>query len=344
MKVDPEVLEYIGSDLDDDQFNVAALRLFRRQAKTNSVYRRYLAGVNTVPDHLTHWTQIPALPADSFKDQRVASFPPIERCQTFRTSGTTADKTGTHEFATLEYYEKSLISGFQRFMPPVADHHWVSLIPSFEDRPESSLSYMVSYLEEHVASRSVDYHCDESFNFSSEHLLDHLISLFESDEPVFLLGTSFAHARFAEELRDNIIRTEVPRSFVMFDTGGYKGHHRRYSPNEFLELMGSSLGVEPRQVWNEYGMTELSSQAYARLDEGVHRFPPWTRVILRDPATGTICQTGEQGLIQIVDLANVGSVCAIQTLDIAIQEDVGIGLLGRADRADLRGCSLNYEI
>ena len=49
---------------------------------------------------------------------------------------------------------------------------------------------------------------------------------------------------------------------------------------------------------------------------------------------------GETGLVRIFDLANVFSVLAVQTEDLAIRRGDGFELLGRAAAAEPRGCSL----
>ncbi|MEI7809208.1 MAG: acyl-protein synthetase, partial [Verrucomicrobiota bacterium] len=85
----------------------------------------------------------------------------------------------------------------------------------------------------------------------------------------------------------------------------------------------------------------LSSQAY---DSGIHprafRFPPWVRVQIVSPETGCEVAEGETGLIRIFDLANVFSVAAIQTEDLGIRRGEDFELVGRAQLAEPRGCSL----
>ena len=49
---------------------------------------------------------------------------------------------------------------------------------------------------------------------------------------------------------------------------------------------------------------------------------------------------GETGLLRIFDLANVCSVLAVQTEDLAIRSEDGFELVGRAQLAEPRGCSL----
>jgi hypothetical protein len=50
--------------------------------------------------------------------------------------------------------------------------------------------------------------------------------------------------------------------------------------------------------------------------------------------------TGEPGLLQHFDLANLHSVLAVQTEDIGTVDERGVLLLGRAAGAPPRGCSL----
>ena len=58
------------------------------------------------------------------------------------------------------------------------------------------------------------------------------------------------------------------------------------------------------------------------------------------PETGREAAEGETGLIRIFDLANVFSVAAIQTEDLGVRRGDGFELVGRAQLAEPRGCSL----
>ena len=130
------------------------------------------------------------------------------------------------------------------------------------------------------------------------------------------------------------------------ETGGYKNRSRSMPKAELHALITERLGVPPENIICEYGMSELSSQAY---DSGVRsqnsgvrefQFPPWARVQIISPETGREVADGETGLIRIFDLANVFSVAAIQTEDLGIRRGDGFELIGRAQLAEPRGCSL----
>ena len=96
-------------------------------------------------------------------------------------------------------------------------------------------------------------------------------------------------------------------------------------------------------MFNEYGMTELSSQCYTRGLDRPHVAPPWLRALVIDPETSRTVAPGGTGVLRLFDLANLGSVVAVQTQDLAVAPDESgraFTLLGR-DPAALpsRGCS-----
>ncbi len=133
------------------------------------------------------------------------------------------------------------------------------------------------------------------------------------------------------------------------ETGGYKNRSRSMPKTELHSLITKFLGVPAENIICEYGMSELSSQAYDSIQsskfkvqnsERQFHFPPWARVQIISPETGREVADGETGLIRIFDLANMFSVAAIQTEDLGIRRGDGFELIGRAQLAKPRGCSL----
>jgi hypothetical protein len=62
--------------------------------------------------------------------------------------------------------------------------------------------------------------------------------------------------------------------------------------------------------------------------------------LIMNPNTNTEASPGEVGLLRIFDLANMWSVMAVQTQDLAVaQANEGFLLLGRDPSALPRGCS-----
>ena len=123
------------------------------------------------------------------------------------------------------------------------------------------------------------------------------------------------------------------------ETGGYKGSGRNISRADLYAMFGDKLGIAPDDIYNEYGMTELSSQFYARGPQGFHHGPPWARAVVADPVTLDEVNEGETGILLIYDAANVGSVVGIRTQDLAVKTGEAFELLGRDPAALPRGCS-----
>ena len=175
-----------------------------------------------------------------------------------------------------------------------------------------------------------------------------LLHIPQSANPVLLLGTAFSFVHLLDYLAENDLRFQLPAGSRVMETGGYKNRSRAMPKAELHQLITERLGVPPSHIICEYGMSELSSQAYdsriqnpeSRIQNRVFQFPPWVRVQIISPETGYEVADGETGLIRVFDLANVFSVMAIQTEDLGIRRGNGFELLGRAQLAEPRGCSL----
>jgi hypothetical protein len=171
-----------------------------------------------------------------------------------------------------------------------------------------------------------------------------------------MLGTAFSFVHLLDYLAEQDLRFELPPGSCALETGGYKGRSRSMPKAALHALIAQRLGISPNHIVCEYGMSELSSQAYdttiapsrlpaagSRITHHASRIftlPPWARVQIVSPETGCEVAEGETGLIRVFDLANVYSVMAIQTEDLGIRRGNGFALAGRAVLAEPRGCSL----
>ena len=175
----------------------------------------------------------------------------------------------------------------------------------------------------------------------------------ELRQALLILGTAFSLVHLLDHLEQRELVFELPAGSRVMETGGYKGRSRVLARAELHALISRHLGVPSEQIVCEYGMSELSSQAYdhAVSVAGISspagtavnrrfRFPPWARAQIVSPEHGREVGEGETGLIRVLDLANVYSVLAVQTEDLGIRRGEGFELLGRGQAAEPRGCSL----
>ena len=320
--------------IDDKSFYKNGLKLFNHHYKFNSAYKKHCNQLNKKQKNITHWKDIPAVTTDIFKLPTipVISFHKNQIHRTFTTSGTTHDIKGKHHFPSLEIYEHSITTCWDQLSLP-KPHRAIFLIPKPQDAPQSSLSHMMGILDDAYSQEST-----WMINADGEMDIKKIITeINEADQPIALLGTALAFLYLFENLPTPL--TLPPGSWAM-ETGGYKGTKRHLEKAELYNLFLQYLGLESEDIINEYSMTELSSQFYTRGLDKSHQGPSWTRIRVIDPLTDEDAPDGVPGYLVIYDLANVHSVIAIRTQDIAIATgDNSFILLGRDPSAIPRGCS-----
>ena len=268
------------------------------------------------------WKEIPAIPLSAFREAPIRWFDAEETIRSFRTSGTTGEGYGEHHFRRLDLYRAAVTTGWERL--GLRKDNLLCLLPSPENSPHSSLSCMAGWLASPRRFFLKDW--------------DKLIeSVSREEQPVVLFGTALAFLDVFEWLGHREIR--LPEGSIAVETGGYKGTRRDLPKSELYASFQRYLGLGANSVWNEYGMTELSSQFYSRGLGNPHWGAPWVRALVIDPESGKECADGETGILRIFDLANTGSCCAVQTRDLAIRRGENFELLGRDPAALPRGCS-----
>jgi hypothetical protein len=326
--LETEVLGFLDKPA-GERFESLALSIYNCQRRENPVYARYCEFLGT-PEQIDSWTRIPAIPQVAFKRSDIRSFPVQQTNVEFRTSGTTGEGHGSHYFPSLRLYEAAVQRGWEYFGLP--RHPLILLMQHPDDAPFSSLGRMGGILVDFRRDRFVIAK-NGIFDLDRFHEL-----LLAGDEALTLFGTALAYLNLLEEVPG--LRLTLPPGSIVMETGGFKGSGRDIGKSDLYGRLSLQLGIPIDSIWNEYGMTELSSQFYSHGVGRSHRAPPWMRFQIIDPNTNEEASSGGTGLLRIFDLANLWSVLAVQTQDLGIaQSDGGFLLLGRDANALPRGCS-----
>lgn len=333
---------------DAARFDALAQELFAFQFERCAPYARFCAGRGVRPAGIRSWRDIPAVPTGAFKELPLRSFAAERTSKVFRTSGTSFERRGALYLDTLEVYEASLLPTFERFvLPDLAASERPSLAilaPSHGEAGESSLSHMFGTVLAKRGGPQSDFFV-RGGRLAEEPLRRTLRRAEERGEPLVLCGTAFAFVHVCELLEARGERVALPAGSRAMKTGGFKGRARERTRDALFAEIEERLGIPSARVVDQYGMTELASQFYDSVlaeSEGPRRKlgPPWARVRLLDPATGEDAVPGAVGMIAIVDLANTGSVLAVQTADLGRALGDGFEVQGRAPGAEERGCSV----
>lgn len=312
----------IFSITSDKEFEVAALELFHMQAKQCAPYREYLNLIGIEPSEVKRLEDIVCMPIELFKLRDVyCGDTPAEKV--FTSSSTTGQTPSRHMMQSLGLYERAFTTAFEQFYGATEDWSIYGLLPSYLEREGSSLVYMVDRLIKRCGSGG--FYLDE---------YEKLITDMASDpKPKILLGVSYALWDLAERHAPKLKNT------IVMETGGMKGRREELSKEQLHKILTDAFGME--KIHSEYGMAELTSQAYSSGD-GIFYSPRWMRVRLRD-VNNPMRQLpiGSRGAIDIIDLANVSSCAFIATQDMGrTLHDGGFAIEGRITGAEIRGCNL----
>ncbi|CAM4029100.1 long-chain fatty acid--CoA ligase [Bordetella muralis] len=345
---DADILEFIAQDgCTDEQFDQLALRLFAYQYNANAPFRSFCQRRGATVRNVKSWCDIPAVPIDAFKAMELRCEPTSPTERVFMTSGTTrADTRGRHFHPRLDVYDLSMTRNFaRRFMRGVERLPMGILFPDEIAMPNSSLAHYLAL------AKSTFGNDDSRYFMSAQGMdLDGLWQRLEQaerlGEPYALLGASYSFVHVIDALRQSGRSFRLPPGSRILDTGGYKGQSRELPLDAFYTALTELLGVPRELCVNMYGMTELSTQFY---DDGnavvpsAKSGPHWIRSRLVDPATGRTVPDGERGILVHCDLGNFNSVSTILTEDVGEPTENGFLLLGRAEGAQAKGCSLAVE-
>lgn len=337
----------ISAYIDDPgggDFETLAADAFSFQYENIPAFRRLCDGRGAVPGTTNSWREIPTVPALAFKSVQLAAAPARE---VFRSSGTSSESRSEHHHPYPDLYRQVIDASFPgACLDRPGSLPVLSLIPTREQAPDSSLAFMV----DHILAGHGDPSSQTLFGprgVEATGVRSWLGARQRDGRPALILATAFALAQMLDGLDRLGLRFRLPAGSVVFETGGFKGRTREVSRDDLLERLGHHLGLPAGRVVREYGMTELTSQFYTGVlgggDADLFLTAPWTRVRILSPETLDEQPPGEPGLVAIFDLANLGSAVHLLTEDLGVADGDGFRLLGRAAGAELRGCSLTVE-
>ncbi|MDA8016622.1 MAG: hypothetical protein MPN21_04160 [Thermoanaerobaculia bacterium] len=333
----------------EGSFEVLAHRAFALQYARVEPFRRLCGARGVDPQTMGDWRAIPPVPTAAFRSLALHVEPAREL---FRSSGTTGGpgSRSVHHHPFPHLYRAVIDASFSGACLPEDDRRPIlSLVPSRDQAPDSSLGFHCDHvLRSWGAEGSLSAFCDRGVDIAAA-----LAFLRDADrQPVTILTTAFALAQLLEAL-EGLGGVRLAAGSTMMETGGFKGRRKELSRPELLLGVERWLGLPADRVVREYGMTELTGHVYSDVlhggDPDVFRVPHWMRVRLLDPVSLHEVPRGEEGLVAVVDLANVGSALHVVSQDVGTSgEDLGhdgahFRLVGRAAGADLRGCSLTVE-
>lgn len=319
----------------ETDFKNKCLETFHYQYENVKVYRKFVDFLKKDISNIQNIKDIPFLPIEIFKNHQILD-KNFSTDLFFQSSGTTESIRSKHWIADEHIYQQSILQSFQEFIGNPEDFVILGLLPNYSENPNSSLIYMVDFLMKKSGQPENDY-----FLYNHLRLFSLLKKLKSKDKKILLFGVSFALLDFLDTLSKENLTIENP-DLMIIETGGMKGRKEEMTKDELLSIFQKGFGSQ--QIFSEYSMTELLSQAYS-LGNNLYQAPSYMKVLIRnieDPFQ--YLGLGKTGIINIIDLANIHSCSFIATQDLGKLEiqnnEEYFSVLGRLDHSDIRGCSL----
>ncbi|HKJ33848.1 MAG TPA: hypothetical protein VKA34_18600 [Balneolales bacterium] len=309
-------------------FEQKALEVYRYQIQNNAIYQRFCSALR-VPDTLDDINEIPLLSIEAFKDATVKTGSWENPELLFQSSGTSGMSRSRHYVRSAELYRQSIQQGFRNFYDLDQFIFW-GYTPGYAQNPHSSLIWMINELiryDSSQLSRFLPLQKPLNRKDSKE--------IRDSGKQLMIFGAAFGLIDLVK-----ISDVRLPENTIIMETGGMKTYKREMSRQELHQKLSAGFGLPLQNIHSEYGMTELLSQAYARGTEWFET-PPWSKITIHDPENPMRIQVdGEEGLIGIMDLANLYSCSFLLTGDAGVRrKDGSFQVLGRWKKTNLRGCN-----
>ena len=304
-------------NINDETFEDSSLAVFNYQYHNCEIYKTYCQYLKKSPKNVHKLPEIPFLPIEFFKNHVVKS-DSWKSEKVFKSSGTTGSVRSLHHVKDVNYYHEIAKKIFEERFGSLKEMEVIALLPSYLEQGDSSLISMVDFFIEHA-------------NPNSGYYLQHdLEEVLKSKTRKIVIGVSYALLDLAET------EVEVANTTII-ETGGMKGRKKEMTRTELHGHLKNGFRID--EIWSEYGMTELLSQAYGK--NGLFSFPSWAKCLIRDVNDPfTLLEDQKSGGINIMDLGNIDSCSFIETKDLGRVKNGTFEVLGRFDNSDVRGCNL----
>jgi len=293
--------------------------------------------------------ELPFLPVSIFKERQLKSIKEEDVFKVLTSSGTTGSVPSKifldKETAKLQTLALSKIMthvlGKERLPMLIVDSKSV-----LKDRKSFS-ARGAGILGLSVFGRKHKYLLDDNYEIEKDTLLE-FITLY-SGKKMLIFGFTFMVWKFLYEsdLTDGLDLSKA----ILIHSGGWKKLVDLAVDNDtFKKKLHNKFGIT--SIYNFYGMVEQVGSVFLENEKGYLHCPNFADVIIRNPEDFSVQPHGTPGLIQVLSalpLSYPGH--SILTEDIGVcmgENDLSwkgkyFKVLGRAKKADLRGCSDTFS-
>ena len=220
-------------------FKHKCLETFQYQYQNIEVYRKFVDYLKINPNEIQEIEKIPFLPIEMFKNHTL-----LDKNKTadlyFQSSGTTQMNLSKHWIADENLYQESIEKSFEQFIGKAEDYIFLGLLPSYLEKQNSSLIYMVDFLMKKSGKSENGY-----FLYNHAELFQILKELSKENKKVILFGVAFALLDFLDFSHSELVEESLQLSnqLIIIETGGMKGRKEEMTKDELLKIFHKGFGT-----------------------------------------------------------------------------------------------------
>ncbi len=316
------------------QLHLAANDEYR---KINKVVFKDVRNISTIEE-------LPFLPVSLFKTHTLKSITDTEVYKVLTSSGTTGDvpskivlDRATANLQTLALSKiMTHVLGKNRLPMLIVDSKSV-----IKDRNTFS-ARGAGILGMSVFGKNHEYLLDENFEIDKVALENFILQF--NGQKIFIFGFTFMIWQYLFLNPD--VKMDLSNAVLMHSGGWKKMNEMAVDNDVFKKKLKEKFGLT--QVYNFYGMVEQVGSVYIENEKGSLHCPNFSDIIIRNPVDFSVQKNGEEGLVQVISVlpkSYPGHSILTEDIGVCMGEDdlpwkgKYFKILGRAKKADLRGCS-----
>lgn len=315
-------------------------------------YSKILSAYGYNPDNVKSHYDIPFIPVRLFKNYDLLSISKNEIFKTMTSSGTSGQRVSKIfvDKTTANNQQKTLIRIMSDFIGKKRLPMLLIDSPNVVKDRNLFSARGAAILGLRMLGRETIYALDDNMQLK----LDEVQAFIEKnrDSKIIIFGFTFmVWQHLYQELQKRNIKLDLSNAYLITGGGWKKLVSLNISNSDFRNALNTQCGIE--HFIDHYGMVEQTGCIYAQCEYGHLHASIFSDVIPRRVADFSVCEKGEEGIIQVVSvLPHSYPGHSILTEDKGIilgEDDCPCGrlgkyfkLTGRLKKAELRGCSDTY--
>lgn len=198
-----------------------------------------------------------------------------------------------------------------------------------------------------IFSRGREFALDENMNLNIEKIKLFLAK--HSGQTIFIFGFTFVvWENFVRQLERLGLTLDLSNAFILHGGGWKRLESQKVSNSDFKDRILAT--TQCSRVHNYYGMIEQTGSIYMECEHGNLHAPKGSNFLIRSTHNLTPVADGESGLVQLFsDIQTSYPGHSLLSEDIGVSQNASscacgshgriLKILGRAERAEVRGCS-----